>query len=137
MQNVFSADVLTLPDLRCQVCQKYIFFRFSENFETASVGSFDITAATPTKGPSLDASPTGSVTNDSAKTKAIKTETARNLVEKKVNDYLDDILDLALLGSEAESRSRTESNSDPVEADFDFDYDDLFEESWHMNPELA
>ena len=92
---------------------------FSENYETASEGSFVSTTAMEVPS-SLDASPSD-LEDDLENKKTVSRPTGGVSSETKVDDYLD-LMDCALMSTSGDNKfggKNTESNSDPMEDDYD------------------
>ena len=108
-----------------------VFFSFSENYETASEGSYVSTTAMEVPS-SLDASPSD-LEDDLGNKKTVSKPTGGVSAKSKVDDYLD-LMDCALMSTSGDNKfgsKNTESNSDPMEDDYD---DFLLEEDddWQL-----
>ena len=110
-----------------------MYFYFSENYETASEGSFDVSTTAIEIPSSIETSP--SDLDDELETKDTSEKPSENVSSKvKVNDYLD-LMDCALISSSGDykfgSKNTTESNSDPMEEDLAYE-DLLDEDNWQL-----
>ena len=105
-----------------------VVLHFSENYETASEGSFDVSITAMEIPSSLED------LDDDIETKDMTEKASEKVSSKaKVNDYLD-LMDCALMSSSGDhkfgSKNAAESNSDPMEEDLDYE-DLLDEDNWH------
>ena len=106
-------------------------FSFSENYETASEGSFVSNTAMEVPS-SLDASPSD-LEDDLENKKTVSMHADGVSSKTKVDDYLD-LMDCALMSTNGDNKfggKNTESNSDPMEDD----YDDLLldeDDDWQL-----